>query len=64
MAYGLKACSCHPLKKKSHEVSARKNNNWLRYNKKCRGGGRIKRFSWPEKNPKEGANCSPSVDEG
>ena len=27
------------LKKKSHEVSARKNNNRLRYNKKCRGGG-------------------------
>ena len=26
------------LKKKSHEVSARKNNNRLRYNKKCRGG--------------------------
>ena len=24
--------------KKSHEVSARKNNNRLRYNKKCRGG--------------------------
>ena len=30
------------LEKKSHEVSARKNNNRLRYNKKCRrGGGRI-----------------------
>ena len=27
------------LKKKSHEVSARKNNNRLRYNKKCRGRG-------------------------
>ena len=27
------------LKEKSHEVSARKNNNRLRYNKKCRGGG-------------------------
>ena len=27
------------LKKKSHEVSARKNNNRLRSNKKCRGGG-------------------------
>ena len=27
------------LKKKSHEVSARKNKNRLRYNKKCRGGG-------------------------
>ena len=26
------------LKKKSHEVSARKNNNRLRYNKKCWGG--------------------------
>ena len=26
------------LKKKSQEVSARKNNNWLRYNKKCWGG--------------------------
>ena len=26
------------LKEKSHEVSARKNNNRLRYNKKCRGG--------------------------
>ena len=26
------------LKKKSHEVSARKNNNRLRYNKKCRRG--------------------------
>ena len=26
------------LKKKSHEVSVRKNNNRLRYNKKCRGG--------------------------
>ena len=26
------------LKKKIHEVSARKNNNRLRYNKKCRGG--------------------------
>ena len=31
------------LKKKSHEVSARKNNNRLRYNKKCRGG-RISRL--------------------
>ena len=27
------------LKKKSQEVSARKNNNRQRYNKKCRGGG-------------------------
>ena len=27
------------LKEKSHEVSARKNNNRLRYNKKCRGEG-------------------------
>ena len=27
------------LKRKSHEVSARTNNNRLRYNKKCRGGG-------------------------
>ena len=27
------------LKGKSHEVSARKNNNRLSYNKKCRGGG-------------------------
>ena len=27
------------LEKKSHEVSARKNSNRLRYNKKCRGGG-------------------------
>ena len=27
------------LKKKSHEVSARKNNNRLRYNNKCRRGG-------------------------
>ena len=27
------------LKEKSHEVSARKNNNRLRYSKKCRGGG-------------------------
>ena len=26
------------MKKKSHEVSARKNNNRLRYNNKCRGG--------------------------
>ena len=26
------------LKEKSHEVSARKNNNRLRYNKKCWGG--------------------------
>ena len=26
------------LKEKSHEVSARKNNNRVRYNKKCRGG--------------------------
>ena len=26
------------LKEKSHEVSARKNNNRLRYNKKCQGG--------------------------
>ena len=26
------------FKEKSHEVSARKNNNRLRYNKKCRGG--------------------------
>ena len=26
------------LEEKSHEVSARKNNNRLRYNKKCRGG--------------------------
>ena len=25
------------LKEKSHEVSARKNNNWLRYNKMSRG---------------------------
>ena len=29
------------MKEKSHEVSARKNNNRLRCNKKCRGGGRI-----------------------
>ena len=29
------------LKKKSHEVSARKNNNRMRYNKKCRGGGAV-----------------------
>ena len=27
------------LKKKSNEISARQNNNRLRYNKKCRGGG-------------------------
>ena len=27
------------LRKKSHEVSAQKNNNRLRYNNKCRGGG-------------------------
>ena len=27
------------LKKKSQEVSVRKNNNRQRYNKKCRGGG-------------------------
>ena len=26
------------LKKKGQEVSARKNNNWQRYNKKCRRG--------------------------
>ena len=29
------------LKEKSQEVSARKNNNRQRYNKKCRRGGRI-----------------------
>ena len=29
------------LKEKSQEVSARKNNNRQRYNKKCQGGGQI-----------------------
>ena len=39
------------LKEKSHEVSARKHNNRLRYNKKCRGGADSAPGSFRVKHP-------------